>query len=77
MGESTMRYLAMIVLVTSLMVGCDRSEPKAPSRAPLKVEVGGSKGGVHVNDPASGTKVDIDASGVHVDTPDTKVDTRR
>ncbi len=71
-----MRYLAFVVLLTPLMCGCDRSEPKVDPAAPAKVEVGGPKGGVHVNDPASGTKVDVDASGVHVETPGTKVDTR-
>jgi hypothetical protein len=38
------------------------------------VEVGGPQGGVHVNDPAGATKVDVDASGVHVKSPESRVD---
>ena len=72
-----MRCLTTIVLLATLMIGCDRSKPKVDPAPPANVEVGGSKGGVHVNDPASGTKVDVDGSGVHVETPGTKVDTRR
>lgn len=71
-----MRYLAILVVVAPLLCGCERSGSKDPTAGPAKVEVGGKKGGVHVDDPASGTKVDVDASGVHVETPDTKVDAR-
>ena len=41
---------------------------------PAAVEIGGPQGGIHVNDPAGGTEVDIGGgNGVRVKTPDSNV----
>jgi hypothetical protein len=77
-----MRILSSAALAIVLLTGCDQGRPTPvqpvppPSQPlpPAQVDVGGQRGGVHVNDPAGGTKVDVDGSGVHVKTPETKVD---
>jgi hypothetical protein len=70
-----MRFLIPTVLFLALAAGCDHDKPTPTQPVPpAKVETGGPQGGVHVNDPAGGTKVDVDPSGVHVKTPGTKVD---
>ena len=49
----------------------ERPVQQAP---PAAVEIGGPQGGIHVNDPAGGTQVDIGGgNGVHVKTPDSNV----
>jgi hypothetical protein len=75
-----MRMLPLMAVVAIALAGCDQSS-STPTRTPMveppaKVEIGGPQGGVHVNDPAGGTKVDIGGpqGGVHVDTPESKVD---
>jgi hypothetical protein len=72
-----MRLPTLAILTFLLAAGCGQDKP-APTQPvpPAKVEIVAPQGGVHVNDPAGGTKVDVDRSGVHVNTPDTKVDTR-
>ena len=46
----------------------------AEQAPPAAVEIGGPQGGIHVNDPAGGTRVDIGGgSGVQVRTPDSNV----
>ena len=69
------------------LAGCDPSKPVSVENRPIiveptpvqpappaAVEVGGPQGGIHVNDPAGGTKVDIGGgNGVRVKTPDSTV----
>jgi hypothetical protein len=82
-----MRRLSFIGLAALALAGCDPSKPvpmdnrsipvePAPVEPapPAAVEVGGPRGGIHVNDPAGGTKVDIGGgNGVRVRTPDSTV----
>lgn len=82
-----MRRLSFIGLAALALAGCDPSKPVSMENRPIPVErapvepappaaveVGGPQGGIHVNDPADGTKVDIGGgNGVRVRTPDSTV----
>ena len=80
-----MRYFALLVLASVLAIGCNKEGPTpAQPVPPAKNETiivppappRDPAGGVHVNDPAGRTKVDVDPSGVHVNTPGTKVEVK-
>ena len=79
-----MRLLSTIALAATLLAGCDQGQPAPvqppavppPAKAPpAAVEVGGPQGGIHVDDPASGTHVEVGGGkGVQVTTPESKVE---
>jgi len=83
-----MRRLSFIGLAAIALAGCDPSKPVPLENRPIPlepapiepapapaVEIGGPRGGIHINDPAGGTQVDIGGgTGVHVTTPESKVD---
>ena len=79
-----MRLLFMIALAVTLLAGCDQGQPAPvqppppvpPAEAPpAAVEIGGPRGGIHVDDPANGTHVEVGGGkGVRVTTPESKVE---
>ncbi len=69
-----MRFMFPACILFAFAVGCGKDKPTPTEPVPpAKVETIAPQGGIHVNDPAGGTKVDVGPSGVHVKTPGTKV----
>ena len=71
-----MRRFSCVGLVAIFLAGCVQSKPAPVEQVPpTRVDIGGPQGGVHVSDPADGTRVDVGGgSGVRVTTPESRVD---